>query len=148
MLAILRTNVLMTFFEISIYSSYNNTTTINKTTMAQWLNLSITYIFKVFFILSLLLIVIIMFHSLYVVISWFIHHIDFNNYPAVVFCCCCNCFFYFCAASNLQNHIVLYSTVSMHDSFIMVFGTVTVGRKFENHVCSLCGPQVYRYPIF
>ena len=46
MLAIARTKVWTTFFEIIIESSYNNKTTTNTTKMAQWPNLSLIYILK------------------------------------------------------------------------------------------------------
>ena len=45
-LSIVHTNVWMTFFEIWIDSSYNNTTKINTTTMTQWPSLSLIYIFQ------------------------------------------------------------------------------------------------------
>ena len=77
----------------------------------------------------------------------FIHHIDFNNATVVVVYFYCCCFFLFCAASNLQNYTELYSTVSMYDSFNMGFGIVTMGGKFDNHICRLCGTQVYKYPL-
>ena len=106
------------------------------------------YIFKVFFTLFVLLIVIILFRFVYVFVSWFIHRNDFNNYPVVVICCCCCCWFLsLCDASNLQYYIVMYSTVSIYDSFNTGFGTVTVGGKFDNHVCRICGPHVYKYPL-
>ena len=57
-------------------------------------------------------------------------------------------FFFFCASSDLQNHILLYSTAYTYDNFNTWFGTVTVGGKFENYICRLHGPQVYKYPIF
>ena len=35
----------------------------------------------------------------------------------------------------------------MNDSLNAEFGTVTIGGKFDNHVCRICGPQVYKYPL-
>ena len=110
-------------------------------------NLSIIYILKIFLNLLLLLIFIILLHSLYVFVSWLIHCNDLNNAPDVVVCWCCCLFFSFYNASNIQNQIVLHSTVSMYDSFNTGFGTVAVGVKFDNHVRRLCGPQVYKYPL-
>ena len=115
--------------------------------MDQWPNLSLIYILNVFYILLLLLLFIVMFHPFYVFISRFIRRFDFNNSPVVVVCCFCCCFFSFCAASDLYNHIVLYSTASTYDNFNMGFGTVIVGGKFENHLRRLCGPQFYKYPL-
>ena len=140
-------------FEIWIESSYNNTmsintTTINTTTMAQCFNLSLIYIFQVFFIFFLLLIFAIIIHSFYVLISWFIHRVGFNSSPFVLVCHCCCWLFSFFASSDIQNHIVLYSTASTYDNFNTVFGTMTVCGKFDNRVRRLRGPHVYKYPLF
>ena len=94
------------FWNFNSHHTSNNTTTTNMTTMYQSPNWSLIYIFKLLFIFFLLIIVIILFHLFYVFISWFIHRVDFNNYPVVVICRCRCCFLSFCAASDLQNNIV------------------------------------------
>ena len=63
--------------------------------------------------------------------------------PVVVVVCRCRfCFFSFWAAPDLQNYIVLHYTTYTYNNFNTGSGTVTVGGKFDNHVCRLRGPQV------